>query len=83
VHTADFIFQYPSAENAAIVEQSVRVEAGDITGDRTRATVDRDGTVLTVTVDATDLTALRAGVNTWLALVDVAESTAGTQTVAR
>lgn len=83
MHTAEFVFEYPSPEDATVVEQSVRVEAGDITGGRTRATVERDDATLTVTVDATDLTALRAGVNTWLSLVDVAETTAETQSASR
>ena len=75
MHSASYEFTYDSLEAARVVEQSVRVEAGDVTGDRTFASVDRDGATLTVTVDATDLTALRAGTNTWLTLVEVAEST--------
>ncbi len=76
MHSASYEFTYDSLEAARVVEQSVRVEAGDVTGDRTTASVDRDGATLTVTVDATDLTALRAGTNTWLTLVEVAESAA-------
>ena len=41
------------------------------------AAVARDGTTVTVTITARDLVALRAGVNTWTTLVDVAERTAG------
>lgn len=76
MHSASYEFTYDSLEAARVVEQSVRVEAGDVTGDRTTASVDRDGATLTVTVNATDLTALRAGTNTWLTLVEVAESAA-------
>lgn len=79
MHSAEYVFEYPSAVDAHIVEQSVRVEAGDITTGRTRATISRDDATLTVTVDADDLTALRAGTNTWLTLVEVAEAAAGTQ----
>lgn len=78
MHTASYVFPYDSVESARVVEQSVRVEAGDVSGDRTSASVERTGTTLTVTVDATDLTALRAGTNTWLTLVEVAESAAET-----
>ena len=76
MHAASYEFSYDSLDTARIVESSLRVEAGDITGDRTSAVVERTGTTLTVTVDATDLTALRAGTNTWLTLVEVAESAA-------
>ncbi|QLH77417.1 rpo operon protein [Halosimplex rubrum] len=72
-HEAVFDWEYPDAERARRVERAVAVEVGDIEGDRTTATLDRDGATLTVTVTAADLVALRAGCNTWLSLVSVAE----------
>lgn len=72
-HKAVFECAYPDAERARRVERSVAVEVGDIEGDRTTASLDRDGATLTVTVSAADLVALRAGCNTWLSLVSVAE----------
>jgi KEOPS complex subunit Pcc1 len=60
-----------------LVDRSVSQELGEIDGDRATATVDRDGQTVTVTVSADDLTALRAGLNTWATLVEVAESVAG------
>jgi KEOPS complex subunit Pcc1 len=76
-HSARFVFDYASPEAAALVDRSVSQELGEIDGDRTTATVDRDGSAVTVTVSADDLTALRAGLNTWTTLVEVAESVAG------
>jgi KEOPS complex subunit Pcc1 len=76
VHSTELVFDYDSAALARTVERSVAVEAGDIEGDRSEATVKRDDETVTVTVDATDLTALRAGNNTWLTLVEVAERAA-------
>ncbi|WP_123538271.1 KEOPS complex subunit Pcc1 [Halosimplex salinum] len=73
-HEAVFECEYPDPESARRVERSVGVEVGDIEGDRTTATLDRDGATLTVTVAAADLVALRAGCNTWLSLVSVAET---------
>ncbi len=75
-HSTELVFRYDSTAAASVVAASVTVEAGDIEGDRSRAAVDRDGDTVTVTVDATDLTALRAGQNTWLTLVEVAERVA-------
>lgn len=72
-HTAAFQFQYDDERTATVVERSVRREVGDIDGDRSRATVDRDGATLALTVTAADLVGLRAGVNTWLGLVATAE----------
>lgn len=73
-HEAVLEFDYPDAERAARVARSVRVEAGDIDGDRTDVRVDREGATVVVTVTAADLVALRAGLNTWAGLVSVAES---------
>ena len=72
-HEAVLEFDYPDAERAARVARSVRVEAGDIDGDRTDVRVDRDGATVVVTVTAADLVALRAGLTTWTGLVSVAE----------
>lgn len=75
-HDATLSFEYPSAERAARIERSVRPEIGDIQGDRTTATLDRDRATVTVTIEADDLVALRAGLNTWSTLVGVAERVA-------
>lgn len=72
-HEAVLSFEYDDAERAKRVERSVRPEIGDIDGDRTTATLDRDGRVVNVQIAAADLVAMRAGVNTWSTLVGVAE----------
>lgn len=72
-HEAILSFEYDDAERARTVEQSVRPEVGDIEGDRAAAGLERAGAVVTVQVDAADLVALRAGVNTWSTLISVAE----------
>ena len=72
-HEAVLSFDYDSDERARRIERSVRPEVGDIEGDRTRATLDREDGTVTVTVEADDLVALRAGLNTWSTLVGVAE----------
>ena len=76
-HSARLVFEYSSPDAAALVARSVRVERDDIDGDRTSATVERDGATLRVVVDAADPTALRAGLNTWATFVEVAETVAG------
>ncbi|MBV0901586.1 KEOPS complex subunit Pcc1 [Haloarcula salina] len=65
--------EYDSPERARIVERSVRPEIGAIDGDRTTATLHRDDETVEVRVAADDLVALRAGINTWLTLLSVAE----------
>jgi KEOPS complex subunit Pcc1 len=76
VHSTALVFEYDSVARARSVERSIAVEAGDIGGDRSVASVSRDDATVTVTVDARDLTALRAGNNTWLTLVEVADRVA-------
>ncbi|GGM68546.1 KEOPS complex subunit Pcc1 [Halarchaeum rubridurum] len=72
-HRTSLTFSYESESVATAVAAAVRVEAGEIEGGRTRASVERDGEAVRVTVTAADLTALRAGANTWTTLVAVAE----------
>lgn len=78
-HDAVFAFAYEDEPTARVVERSVRQEVGEIDGERTRATVTREDATVTVTVTASDLVALRAGVNTWTTLVSVAERCAGAE----
>ncbi|MFB6091028.1 MAG: KEOPS complex subunit Pcc1 [Halobellus sp.] len=75
-HAAAIDFEYDDERRARIVAESVGVEVGEIADDRSRAEVTRDGRVVGVDVAAADLVALRAGLNTWVRLVDVAEDVA-------
>ena len=76
VHGATYTFAYDSAAIATIIEQSVRPEVDDIDGERSRVSLSRSGGQIEISVEASDLVALRAASNTWLTLVDVAESVA-------
>jgi KEOPS complex subunit Pcc1 len=78
VHTADLRFVYRSSEAAAIVSEAVERELGEIGGDRATAAVSRRGATIVVEIEADDLVALRAGVNTWETLLEVAEDVADT-----
>jgi len=75
-HEAVIDFEYDDERRARVVADSVRVEVGEIVDDRSRAAVERDGCDVRVAVEAADLVALRAGLNTWLRLVGVAEDVA-------
>lgn len=74
VHRTVFRFEYADPERAQLVQRSLKPELDDIDGERTTATLSRDGAVLTLTVEARDLVALRAGCNTWATLTNVAEA---------
>lgn len=73
VHAADLSFEYGSDDAAALVADAVSQELDEIDGDRSTATLERDGRRVRVAVAADDLVALRAGLNTWGTLVEVAE----------
>ncbi|AFK18348.1 KEOPS complex Pcc1-like subunit [Haloferax mediterranei ATCC 33500] len=75
-HSASLEFDYPDERRARVVERSVAVEVGEIDDARSGASVDRDGNTVVVTVEADDLVALRAGVNSWIRLVETAETVA-------
>lgn len=75
-HRAELVFDYESPKRARLLARSVAQEVDEIEGDRTRATVDAREASVVVGVAADDLVALRAGVNTWTTLVEVAERAA-------
>ena len=72
-HAATLTFRYPDSDAAGLVAAAVSREVGEIDGDRSAAAVSRDGAAVRVDVGADDLVALRAGLNTWSSLVEVAE----------
>ena len=72
-HAADLAFEYDSADAAALVAGAVRQEVGEIDGGRSTASLERDDRQVLVEIRAEDLVALRAGLNTWQTLVEVAE----------
>ncbi|MFC4449140.1 KEOPS complex subunit Pcc1 [Halorussus aquaticus] len=76
-HDATLRFEYESPARARAVARAVAQEVGEIDGDRSAATVERDAESVVVRVVADDLVALRAGCNTWGSLVEVAERTSG------
>ena len=71
-----FRFEYPTATAAGRVERSIAVEVGELDVDRSTITVDREGAVVTVAIEASDRIALRAGINTWCRYVATAETVA-------
>lgn len=77
-HSLLLEFEY-TTERASLIERSVRQEIGEIEGDRTRATISRDDTVVEIQITADDLVALRAGLNTWCTLIEVAEKCSQTR----
>ncbi|MXR53088.1 KEOPS complex Pcc1-like subunit [Halovenus sp. WSH3] len=79
VHEAVLSFQYDSPEQAARVADAIDPELGEIDDDRSGVRADRDGSALELTVEAEDLVAMRAAINTWCSLVDVAERAGATE----
>jgi KEOPS complex subunit Pcc1 len=77
VHEAQFSLVYSGVGEATLVAESLRPEIGDIEGDRTRATLEREGAEVELLIEADDFVALRAGINTWLSLAGVAERAGG------
>jgi KEOPS complex subunit Pcc1 len=74
-HEAVLDYSYDDRGAAELVAASLRQDVDRIDDSRSTAAVDREGATVRVTVRATDLTALRAGCNTWGTLVDVADRT--------
>lgn len=73
-HDTVIAFDYPSSAQARRVQRALEPEVGDIDGDRSSVSLQREGSVFEVRVEASDVVALRASLNTWLSLVGVAEA---------
>ncbi|MFC7186191.1 KEOPS complex subunit Pcc1 [Halorubrum yunnanense] len=72
-HETVLSFAYPSERRARLVADALGPEIGEIDDARSAAAVSRDGGAVRVRVTADDLVALRAGINSWSRLVEVAE----------
>ena len=75
-HCLEADFEYATERRARVVAESISVEVGEMPDERSAATVDREGRVVSIAIGAADLVALRAGTNTWVRLVGVAEDVA-------
>ena len=75
-HDASLTFEYDDQRRARVIERSLRPEVEPLADARSRATLGREDTTLTVRIEADDLVALRAALNTWCSLVDTAETIA-------
>ena len=75
-HRATLCFEYDAERRARVVAASVAVEVDGVADARSRADVRREDDRLEVVVGADDLVALRAGLNSWMRLVETAESVA-------
>jgi len=64
---------YDDFDSARHVERALAPEIASIDADRTSATLDRAGATVEIAIEATDPVALRAGANSWLGLLEVAE----------
>jgi len=75
-HEATLRFSYADADLAATVASAIELDAGDIEGERSEASVDREDATVRVRIDAADPAALRAAKRTWSNAVAAAEATA-------
>ncbi|ELY43331.1 KEOPS complex subunit Pcc1 [Natronorubrum sulfidifaciens] len=75
-HDATLEFEYETPSRARLIADSVRREIGEIDDDRSQTTIEHRQTVVCIDIAAADVIALRAAINTWFTLVDVAERTA-------
>lgn len=71
--------EYATPQQARRVERAIAPEVGDIAGNRTGVVVSREEETVEVRIEAADLTALRAGLNTWFSLIAVAEHAGGVE----
>ncbi|MDJ1430592.1 KEOPS complex subunit Pcc1 [Halostagnicola sp. A-GB9-2] len=76
LHGATLEFDYESGTRARIVAESVSREIGEIDDERSRTTISRSDQTVFVEIEAADVIALRAALNTWFSLIDIAEEIA-------
>lgn len=78
-HDSFLTFEYDDRSRARLVERSIRSEIGEIDDERSWTVLSREAETLSVHIEAEDLVALRAATNTWLTLLDVAETVGRTE----
>lgn len=83
MHRAELSFSFDSTRTADLVAASIVQEVGEIADHRAGASVATNDRTVTVSIDARDFVALRAGLNTWGTLLEVAERTHDVGTGAR
>jgi Uncharacterized protein conserved in archaea len=66
-----------SADVARIIAEAVRPEVGAVDDARSETVLEQDAGTVTVRIDAEDLTALRAAMNSWSRLVSTARAVLG------
>ncbi|MFB6163320.1 MAG: KEOPS complex subunit Pcc1 [Halococcoides sp.] len=71
--TAAVTATYDDPGSARRVERALAPEIASIDDDRTSAAIERSGATVEIAIEATDPVALRAGANSWLGLLEVAE----------
>lgn len=74
-HSVELGFEFSTTERAETVSAAVRVEVNEVEDSRATASVTRQGPMVMVEIQAADLHALRAGINSWTRLIDTAENT--------
>lgn len=75
-HDATLEFEYETPSRARLIAESVAREIGEIDDERSRTTIEYDDVVVRLEINAADIVALRAALNTWFSLASVAERTA-------
>ena len=78
-HTATFHIECDSDALATMLRRSIEPELAPLTDARSRAEIAVEDRVLSLRIEAADLIACRAAVNTWAGLLGVAEEV-GTMT---
>ena len=72
---AELRLDLESKENASIIYSAIDPETKEVSSDRARTTVKQEANVIRVLIEAEDLTALRASMNSFLAWISACERT--------
>jgi Uncharacterized protein conserved in archaea len=74
-HSIELGFEFSTTGRAETISAAVQVEVNEVDDSRATASVTRQGTTVVVEIEANDLHALRAGINSWTRLISTAENT--------
>ena len=72
---AELKLDLESKENASIIYSAIDPETREVSSDRAITTIKQDANTIRIFVEAEDLTALRASMNSFLAWVSACEKT--------
>ena len=72
---AEIALDFSTENEASVIFHAINPETKEVASERARTTITQDGNVLHIKIEAEDLTAMRASMNSFLAWISACQQT--------